>query len=79
MTNLQNIKTVAIVEPVKGNQLKEFREKHNLTQEGLAEILRVSSNTVARWERNERRIPEFLDLALETVERNLAKKDRADN
>ncbi len=71
MINLQTINTVGILNAVNGNELKTFREKHNFTQESLAKILRVSTNTVARWERNERKIPEFLDLALKTVEREL--------
>jgi DNA-binding transcriptional regulator YiaG len=75
MTNLQTLNSVGIVDDVDGNGLKQFREKHNLTQEKLAQILKVSTNTVARWERNERRIPEFLNLALKTIERELPKSN----
>lgn len=51
-----------------GQELKKWREGSLLTQEGLAELLGVARNTVARWERNEIGIPPFLSLALETLE-----------
>ena len=53
------------------SELKAFREKYELSQTELANMLKVARNTVSRWETEERKIPEFLDLALETVERNL--------
>ena len=71
MVNLQSVNTVGIFVPVKGNDLKSFREKYNFTQESLAKVLGVSTNTVARWERDERKIPEYLNLALKTIEREL--------
>lgn len=37
-----------------GDRLKAEREEAGLTQEEAARILRVSANTVARWERGER-------------------------
>jgi transcriptional regulator with XRE-family HTH domain len=36
-----------------GKQLRSLRRKLELTQKQLAEKLAVSSNTVARWERDE--------------------------
>lgn len=72
-------KPVGIVLFVDGNELRKFRENLNLTQEQLAKELKVAANTVARWERGERKIPEFLDLALETVERRLKGSDLAVN
>jgi len=54
--------------------LKIWRESFELTQSELAALLKVAPNTVSRWELGERKIPEFLDLALETIERNLKKK-----
>lgn len=56
-------------EVVNGNELKDFRAKLGLTQQQLADALSVDRNTVARWERDERAIPPFLPLALETLER----------
>lgn len=53
--------------------LKAWRERHNLTQDQLAELLSVAKNTVSRWERGERAIPEYLALALEALELRLSK------
>jgi len=55
-------------------ELKKIREDLGLTQSELAAHLKVAPNTVSRWELGERKIPEFLDLALETVQRRLRKK-----
>lgn len=55
------------------DELKARREKFGLTQEQLAKKLKVASNTVSRWELGTRKIPEFLDLALATVERGLVR------
>ena len=32
------------------NNLKEYREKNNLTVEGLARIFKVSKSTILAWE-----------------------------
>lgn len=53
------------------DELKTIREDLKLTQGELAAHLKVAPNTVSRWELGERKIPEFLDLALETIERRL--------
>lgn len=63
-----------------GKELKEKRKDLNFTQEQLANELQVTANTVARWEREEMKIPPFLHLALESIERkiknsNLKNKD----
>lgn len=62
-----------------GEELKSYREKLGLTQEQLAEALKVASNTVSRWERNDRAIPPYLSLAIETIERNLKFKAKNKN
>ena len=54
---------------MKGIKLRERRQSLGLTQQRLAEQLGVSRNTVARWERSEMAIPDYLDLALQTLER----------
>jgi len=39
-------------------EIRSLREKLGLTQMALAQAVGVTSNTVARWERGEMRIPE---------------------
>lgn len=57
-----------------GPQIKTRRQSLGLTQSQLGDYLRVSPNTVARWERGEMAIPAFLDLAIQTIERSLSGK-----
>ncbi len=56
-----------------GEELKTFRERIGMSQDKLAKELKVARNTVSRWELEERKIPEFLELALQTIERSLNK------
>jgi transcriptional regulator with XRE-family HTH domain len=60
-----------------GDKLRKRRQALGLTQQGLADRLEVSRNTVARWEREEMQIPGFLDLALQTIEREKPSKREA--
>ena len=60
-----------------GKQLKKRRAALKLTQKELALKLQVEPNTVARWERELRAIPAFLDLALQTIEREKPRKREA--
>jgi transcriptional regulator with XRE-family HTH domain len=48
-----------------------------LTQQGLASKLKVSRNTVARWERDDMSIPGFLHLALKTLECEAVKANKS--
>jgi transcriptional regulator with XRE-family HTH domain len=57
---------------MKGTKLRERRVALGLTQQGLAEKLQVTRNTVARWERDEMAIPGFLHLALKSIESEAA-------
>jgi transcriptional regulator with XRE-family HTH domain len=57
---------------MEGKELQEWRDAHDLTQTELAERLEVARNTVARWERGERTIPNFLRLALERIEEQMS-------
>jgi transcriptional regulator with XRE-family HTH domain len=50
-----------------GKELKGWRQTHDLTQANLAERLGVATNTVYRWESDQRAIPPFLDLALRQI------------
>jgi repressor LexA len=52
---------------MKGTELRKIREELGLTQDELAKALSVAANTVARWERGERKIPNHLPLAMKTV------------
>ena len=58
---------------MKGTKLRQWRVALGLTQQGLADKLQVSRNTVARWERDEMAIPGFLHLALKSLESEAAK------
>jgi DNA-binding transcriptional regulator YiaG len=72
---LSNLSTVSRICLMTGDELKTFREKVGLSQDQLAKELKVARNTVSRWELEERKIPEFLYLALQTIERNLIKTE----
>ncbi len=62
---------------MEGKELKKKRKEFDFTQEQLANELQVTANTVARWERDEMKIPPFLHLALESIERKvIAKKTK---
>jgi len=49
-------------------ELKEWRRRLGLTQTGLAGLLGVSRNAVARWEWGRHPIPPWLHLALAGIE-----------
>ena len=68
---LRNNRTIVTMPFMTPEELTMFRERLGLSQTELAAKLRVARNTVWRWEADERKIPEFLDLALKTVEREL--------
>ncbi len=54
---------------MKGKQIRARREKLGMTQAQLADSLGIASNTVARWEREERHPPgRFLELAFILIE-----------
>jgi DNA-binding transcriptional regulator YiaG len=72
---LRNAATQSRIPLMTPEQLKQFREKYNLSQEQLADKLKVARNTVSRWEIGKIEIPEIVDLALQTVERELSKSN----
>ena len=43
---------------MEGNEVRQLRNLLQLTQSGMAQALGVASNTIARWERGELRIPD---------------------
>lgn len=67
--NLRFNDTIGRIAHMNGEELKAFRERLDLSQEQLAKELKVASNTISRWELGTRKIPEYLELALETIER----------
>ena len=48
-------------------ELMEWREKQGLTQEGLANMLGVTTPCISQWESGKRTIPAFLHLALKCL------------
>ena len=75
MVDLTITPNVPKMDGMNSDELKKFRVKHNLSQKELADKLKVATNTIWRWENNDRKIPEFLDLALETIERRIKEFD----
>ncbi len=58
--------------------LLAFRKKHSLNQQELADLLGVSSNTVARWERQEQSPPgQLVELALLALDKSRKKRSKA--
>jgi DNA-binding transcriptional regulator YiaG len=49
------------------DDLIAWRKNHNLTQEGLASLLKVTKACISRWESGNRSIPAFLDITLECL------------
>lgn len=55
--------------------LKQFRKKHRMSRERLADLLGVSLTTVTRMEKKEhegKQIPARYRLAVETLERSMS-------
>jgi transcriptional regulator with XRE-family HTH domain len=50
-------------------ELQVWRKKNGFSQSQLAEVLGVTPLTISRWERGDRKIPSFLALTLECLER----------
>jgi len=52
---------------MKGKELKGWRVENGYSQSQLAAALGVITLTISRWEREDRAIPPFLDLALSAL------------
>ena len=52
---------------MKGEELRKARKRLGLTQAGLATILKIAPNSVARLERGERSIDGPLELAIKLL------------
>ncbi len=48
-------------------ELLNWRKKHSLRQEDLAQLLGIARVSVTRWENGTRKIPPFLHWALESI------------
>jgi DNA-binding transcriptional regulator YiaG len=59
---------------MEAKELEQRRKALGLSREVLAKELFTNPATVWRWETGERQIPPYLSLALETVERKLARR-----
>jgi DNA-binding XRE family transcriptional regulator len=59
---------------MKQEDLRKWREARSLTQGELGKALGVTLTTVYRWEAGHRKIPPFLQLALEGLERRAGEK-----
>lgn len=60
-------------------ELERRRKALGLSRAALAKELSTNTVTVWRWETGERQIPPYLSLALETIERKLARRKRRAN
>jgi transcriptional regulator with XRE-family HTH domain len=54
---------------MKPDELKRRREALGMTQDELALAFGVKMMTVSRWERGVHPIPQYIELALQSVER----------
>jgi transcriptional regulator with XRE-family HTH domain len=61
---------------LRGDDVREFRERHRLTQLKLAVLMDVDPQTVSRWEREETPRSRMLELALKGLEVELSQQER---
>lgn len=57
-----------------GEELKQLRDRLKLTQLELAKQIGVTSNTVARWERNEVQIREPMARLIQSIYAGIQRK-----
>ena len=77
-TSLSLHYTRGIVTGVDGSVLRRLRTRAGLTQASLAAKLGVASNTVARWERNERTITEPMARLIRVMLATSRKESKGD-
>ena len=59
---------------LRGDDVREFRERHRLTQYRLAVLLDVNPQTVSRWEREQLPRSRLLELALHGLDDELRER-----
>lgn len=62
---------------MRSDELKAWRTEHGLSRDALARMLETTVNTIYRWETDtdhNRKIPPYLQLALERIEQKLKTK-----
>ena len=52
-------------------ELRAWRLKHNLTQQELGWLLGLSQDAISSWETGRRKIPPYLSLLLDVLEKHL--------
>ncbi len=59
-----------------GNEFRQWRKEYGYTQNGIADELGVSRQTIVSWEKSAKHLPRLLELALKSVTqvRNVAGK-----
>jgi transcriptional regulator with XRE-family HTH domain len=59
---------------LRGDDVKDFRERHGLTQLKMAVLMGVDPQTVSRWEREETPRSRMVELALKGLEVELTEQ-----
>lgn len=57
------------------NELTLWRERMGYSTRRACEALGCSREALARWERGDSRIPRYIELACEAVEKGMSKKE----
>ena len=60
---------------MKGSELKEWRQRHGMTQEELAREVGVSWSTVAKWEGGQRQPGRLTQPLIERAIRRIEKRE----
>src|SRR2546428_3337880 len=72
--HLTNRLSNATIRSMNPDRLVQLRKRTGLTQEGLARLLGVSRNTVARWEMGMHSISKLEEIAIRSVLEKLSRK-----
>lgn len=64
-----------MIEPMKGKDVKAWRERAGLTQKQAAEALGVTEMTIYRWEQNISPVSKANEIAMGAIEKERAKAE----